>query len=559
LSRSITASFPLGLILWRLQLRQFLNQTVLSRKPLKVVGFAVVCLFIAGFWVQAALITNFLIELGTRLPSSVSSLEAVLGSAYFFLIVLVAFLALLFSLNALLLNPDLETLLASPWPVGSVLGGRMVEQILRLFLLSLLFVLPSVIVLAVHLGSLAILLGIPLVLLLVPGFTVPLVSLIALTAVRFLPASRGREVIAGLGVAFAVGINLLNFLVNPAFNGANFRGRPGLFLPRAPAATALWPPWSWAGKASASLIGGNPVGSLRWLALLTALSALTFSISVALGGRLYRAGWLQALPARQRRRRSRGFELAFLDWLDPVVAAIALKDWRLRTRDLAQLSRFVVPIVFLVVLFALRGQAVLALLRRAGPGPIPALAGISFVWVIVLSLSSGLGLTAVSLEGRAIWIFKSSPNGMRKLLLAKWWATAIPTLATVLVLAAIVEAMVGPGIGWALLALALLALLAISACGIMVGVGSFWARFDWIDARRMMNPIGAFAGLFAQLVVSLLTAFLLIVAFVISTFFRIRIGLTLSAAVVACGIGSLMLAYAAYVIGSERLNGLEAG
>jgi hypothetical protein len=126
-------------------------------------------------------------------------------------------------------------------------------------------------------------------------------------------------------------------------------------------------------------------------------------------------------------------------------------------------------------------------------------------------------------------------------------------------LAAILEVLVGPGIGWALLALTLLGTLAFAVSGIMVGVGSFWARFDWIDARRMMHPIGAFIGLFAELVVTLLAGFFVVTAFIASAFLRVNLGVTLSLAVVTSAVVSLVLAYAAYVVGSERLRTLDVG
>src|SRR5439155_356525 len=83
-----------------------------------------------------------------RIPVSIDIVH-LLSLAFFGYTAVLVFSSLLFSLNALLLNPDLDLLLAAPYPVESVLAGRMVVQVLRLLLLSLLFTMPALVVLAV--------------------------------------------------------------------------------------------------------------------------------------------------------------------------------------------------------------------------------------------------------------------------------------------------------------------------------------------------------------------------------------------------------------------------
>jgi len=166
------------------------------------------------------------------------------------------FSSLVFSLNALLLNPDLDLLLAAPQPVESVLAGRMVVQVLRLLLLSLLFTGPALLILAIANHDPLILGVFAALYLLYPVFVVVIISLLSLLLVRFIPAGRGREILTVFGVALALGINLLNFLLNPALRDSGFARRPGAppSLPDVPAASAPWLPSGWAGRSAAAVL-----------------------------------------------------------------------------------------------------------------------------------------------------------------------------------------------------------------------------------------------------------------------------------------------------------------
>src|SRR5438045_1868376 len=95
-------------------------------------------------------------------------------------------------------------------------------QALRLFLLSLLFTAPALIVLAVATHNAVIPFGFAALYLLYPVYVVVIISLLSLLLVRFIPVGRGREVLTLFGVVLALGINLLNFLLNPALRDSGF-------------------------------------------------------------------------------------------------------------------------------------------------------------------------------------------------------------------------------------------------------------------------------------------------------------------------------------------------
>ena len=91
-----------------------------------------------------------------------------------------------------------------------------------------------------------------LILAVYPVIPLMLVTLLTLYAIRVVPPNRGREVITALSLLLALGVNLVNVLVNPAFQGR----APGYHVPRGipdlPAAASPWLPFGWAGRGEAA-------------------------------------------------------------------------------------------------------------------------------------------------------------------------------------------------------------------------------------------------------------------------------------------------------------------
>jgi len=152
MSSRVTGAIGVGLLLWRVQFLMFLNQTVKSRKAgrlLAAIGGALVILLA---WAWEIIVALLIVEASRRVPMHVD-LVGLLSLAFFAYTAVLIFSSLVFSLNALLLNPDLDLLLATPRPIESILGGRMVVQVLRLMLLGLLFTGPALVVLAIVRGN----------------------------------------------------------------------------------------------------------------------------------------------------------------------------------------------------------------------------------------------------------------------------------------------------------------------------------------------------------------------------------------------------------------------
>ena len=560
--RGIGGAIGIGLLLWRAQSQMFLNQTLKSRQAGRIVGAIAGVAVVLLAWTWEVIVALLIVESAHRVTMHVD-LVSLLSLAFFAYTAVLIFSSLVFSLNALLLNPDLDLLLATPRPIESILGGRMVVQVLRLMLLGLLFTGPALGVLAVAGHNPLLPLGFAALYLLYPVFVVVIVSLLSLLVVRIVPIGRGRELVTILGVFLALGINVLNFLINPALRGSGFGPRPrGVpSLPDIPLTRAPWLPSGWAGRAAAAMITGDWLTAIAWSAVLLAVSALLFALGALLSGRLYMAGWIQAVPPRrkasravERRRRERGLPL-----LDPVLASIVIKDWRMRTRDIAQLVRFVMPVVFLVLIFGLRFPRLLTAIQNLGQGPVAAMLGLIPAWILLFSLAISLGLTAISLEGKSIWVYAASPNTTLQLLQGKCLSTSLPAVIVVAILSIAAEILIRPGWVWGIGAVVVGTTLATGITTAMVGIGAIFARFDWTDVRRMMNPLAAFAGMAIFGLVSVATVLLFGVSLAVATSFRLPIFSAWVGAMALAIAGTMALAALGLLAGNQRLKGLELG
>src|SRR6202165_1913606 len=536
----------LGLLLWRVQLQMFINQTIRSRQAGRIAGTIAGAAGIVFAWSWEAFITWLGVLASHRGPLRLAPVQ-VLSVAFLAYPGVLVFSSLLFSLNALLLNPDLDVLLAAPRSVESVLASRMVVQVFRLSLLSLLFTAPALVVLAIANHNPLIPFAFAALYLLYPVFVVVIISLVSLLLIRVIPVGRGREVLTLFGIALGIGINLANFLLNPAFRDSGFARRPGLTppLPDIPAASASWLPSGWAGRSAAAVLNGDLAPAGQWMLLLLAVSAAIFTAGSVLNGRLYMAGWIQAVPPRRRHATPRGpRSRGGLPPLTPVLAAVV---------------RFILPGVFLFVLFGLRFPRLLGAVRSLGDGPPAAMIGLIPAWILLFSLSISLGLSAVSLEGKSIWVYAASPNTTLRLLQAKCWSTALPTALVVALAALVAEILIRPGWLWAVAAV----LLAIAEAGavttLMVGIGAVFARFDWTDARRMMHPVGIFVGMGLFSVVSAASALLLVISIALAAVTRFPLVTTWLAAMPISVGGAIAVAALSILFGNQRLRGLEVG
>jgi ABC-2 type transport system permease protein len=214
-----------------------------------------------------------------------------------------------------------------------------------------------------------------------------------------------------------------------------------------------------------------------------------------LHGRLYRAGFSRSQEGAERReqalRTGRRLERA-LAWLPVSARSLVAKDIRNFFRDTTQWSQLILLAV-LVVIYVYNIKAL----------PLWTGEQVSFLLVNVVSFLnlglSGFVLAAIaarfvfpliSLEGRTLWLLRSSPLHLRSLVWVKFWVGVAPLLVLSLTLTLATNVILEVGPFMMALSLGTTALMTFAICALALGFGALFPRFDSDNAAEVATGFG---------------------------------------------------------------------
>ena len=149
-------------------------------------------------------------------------------------------------------------------------------------------------------------------------------------------------------------------------------------------------------------------------------------------GALFVPGYSKAQEGAERkvRRPLRGPAATFLAWLPPQKREFLFKDMRLFFRDNTQWSQ----LILLVVLVAIYIFNIKSLPIHSGERiPFALVTIISFLNLglagfVLSAVAARFIFPAISLEGRQMWLLRSSPLDPRSMLWSKYWMGTVPLL-----------------------------------------------------------------------------------------------------------------------------------
>ncbi|MFN8535743.1 MAG: hypothetical protein U0556_19575 [Dehalococcoidia bacterium] len=465
-------------------------------------------------------------------------------------------------LGSLFFAGDLELLMAAPVDRKAVFISKIADGLGTTYFLMLATAGSALAAYGVALGygplyflfALLALLGTPLL-------PAGLGSVAVMIVARVAPVRRVREVLGLTAGLLGVTCSLLGQTSRVWAQQLGIgSGEPSALLTWAHQAAALPIPSFIAGRGLASAGAGDLLGAIGGLSGFWLLTFGLFGGSVLLAGRLYEAGWVRmksgGAAKRGRDRAEREATRPGLLGRAPVALAIALKDWRLVTRDLRNFAAFLWPILLLpMVFFNLVGgrrsanpiEAVDALVGGAfDPGPILVAGSILAVASLFVSRVASTG---ISLEGRSWWVLKTAPITPAELLAGKLLAALIPfaILGTVgLIVAALVQqySLVG-----ALYGLFGILLIGSGSLAISVGLSAPWARLDWDSPRQMSSGWGSAIALVLQAVLALVAGGLLALPVALEAVAPSWVAAAYPAAIVAAVLVTAGLGYGIFRVG----------
>jgi ABC-2 type transport system permease protein len=415
-------------------------------------------------------------------------------------LILISFLSILLlsnvitALSSFFLARDLDLLVSAPVDWLRLYCAKLVETMINSSWMVALMAVPLFAAYGiVYEGGFAfaiVALAAFLPLLLIPAV---IGSALTLILVNVFPARRARDILSVIAVLSAAGLVLLFRLLRPErlARPEGFRSLIDFIaILQTPSSPML--PSEWAQQAIMSWLGGE----LDLLPLYVLWS--TAAAAVVLGALLHRALYLQGFSRAQESgerwvrdsafRRIGGRLLAPLGTLR---RELILKELRLFFRDTTQWSQLILLAVLVVVYvfnikyLPLRGEGITFFLVNVVPFLNLALSGF-----VLASIAARFIFPGVSLEGRTLWLLRSSPISMRDLLWAKFWVGTLPLLFLAVAIVGITDYLLQVTAFMFVVSIVSVTLMTFAIAGLAMGFGTLFPQFETENAAQIPTSFG---------------------------------------------------------------------
>ncbi|MGD8320142.1 MAG: hypothetical protein PVJ02_06800 [Gemmatimonadota bacterium] len=433
---SWTASGPRG-ILWLLRpkLRTRLNRARTDEGRWFKAGLLIfVGLF---FWtlIFAVIFRMLLYFRGTQGIGDLLSAK-LLGLAFLTFLMILVLSNVITALSTFFLSEDLELVVASPVDTVRVYGARLVETVVDSSWMVALLVVPLLAAYGVVYGA-----GWRYYLLaagtVVPFLLIPAVvgTAVTLVLVNVFPARRTRDLLALIGLFSAAGVVALFRFLRPErlMRPEEFRDLVD-FMSVLRTPTSPWLPSEWAADALMSHLNG----AFQWFPFLFLWS--TAAAFVVLGAwlhaRYFDTGFTRAQEGAERREgRARSMLVdRLLRRARPATRGLVAKEVRVFFRDTTQWSQLIllgvlvaVYVYNITVLPLYTGERVSFFLIN-----VVSFLNLGLAGFVVAAIAARFVFPAMSLEGRMMWLLRSSPLDVRTLFWSKYWVGTLPLLLVAL-------------------------------------------------------------------------------------------------------------------------------
>jgi len=348
------------------------------------------------------------------------------------------------------------------------------------------------------------------ILVIVPLLALPAVlgSALTLVLVNIFPARRTRDLLSIIALGAGAGVILLFRMIRPE-QLARPEGFRNLleFIAVLKTPTSPFMPSEWATHAIMSFLHGP----LDWLplVLLWSTAAGFVTLGAILHWRLYPTGYTKAQEGAERFIRG-GFwrwSLGFILAPFPVAKReFVLKDVRLFFRDTTQWSQLILLAVLVVVyIFNIK---VLPLHRGEQVGffsvTLVSFLNLGLAGFVLTSIAARFIFPAISLEGRQMWLLRSSPLDLRALLWSKYWVGTVPLLVLALILTGVTNLLLQASGFMMVLSLVTIAALTLAIGALALGFGTLYPQFETENAAQIPTSFGGLV--FMMTTIALLVA-----------------------------------------------------
>ncbi len=319
-------------------------------------------------------------------------------------------------------------------------------------------------------------------------------SAVTLLLVNVFPARRTRDLLSLIAIG-AVAVAMVTIRVLQPERLARPEGFRSLvdFLATLSAPANPFLPTEWTSDMLMNWLNG--IADPLPVALLWTTAAAFIVLGAAMHRRLYRNGFTKAQEGAEQstatRTRMPGLSL-LLRGLPPATREVVLKDARVFFRDATQWSQLILlGVLLLVYVFNIRalplytGERVSSLLIT-----LVVFLNLGLAGFVLAAIAARFVFPAVSLEGKQMWLLRSSPLDIQTLLRSKYWSGTLPLLLLALLITVVTNRflLVSGFMMWLTVGTVVLYTFASSALALCFGV--LYPRFDTENAAQIPTSFG---------------------------------------------------------------------
>lgn len=238
---------------------------------------------------------------------------------------------------------------------------------------------------------------------------------------------------------------------------------------------------------------------------------------------------------------------------------LVLKELRLFFRDTTQWSQLILLAVLVMVyvfnikFLPLRGDGMTFFLINVVPFLNLVLAGF-----VLASIAARFIFPGVSLEGRTMWLLRSSPMTSRELLWSKFWVGTLPLLCLALAIVGLTDYLLQVSAFMMAVSIFSITLMTLAIAGLAIGFGTLFPQFETENAAQIPTSFGGL--LFMMTSIALIGAVIILEARPVYSYLGAKVyGGTpdITEMVLGFGLAAIVCAVATLVPISVALRRLE--
>ncbi|MFQ6046150.1 MAG: hypothetical protein ACE5PT_07315 [Gemmatimonadales bacterium] len=488
-------------------------------------------------------------------------------------LVLLSFLAVLLlsnvitALSSFFLAKDLDLLVSAPVDGLSLYLAKLGETLIHSSWMVALMAVPIFAAYGVVYGG-GWLFAPFVVAVFLPLLVIPAVvgTATTLVLVNVFPARRTRDLLSIIAIGAAGGVVLFFRIVRPE-QLARPEGFQNLldFITVLRTPTSPFLPSEWATDA----VMGYLVGSVDplYVVLLWSTAGAFVVMGAILNSALFPTGFSKSQEGAERFVKGwfwRGV-------LDPVLRPLTvakrefiIKDIKLFFRDTTQWSQLILLGVLVVIyLFNIRALP----LFTGEQVPFFLVTVVSFLNLglagfVLASIAARFIFPSISLEGRQMWLLRSSPLDLRALLWSKYWTGTVPLLILALAITVFTNVILRATPFMMAVSTATIVLLTLAISAMALGFGALYPQFETENAAQIPTSFGGLV--FMMTTIALLAAVIVVEAVPVYTYLRaswvgvpvrmspVMIG-SFAAVVAICGVATVL----PLKVGLKKMEGFE--